>query len=172
MRFSRFRATGELHGRQNLTCKHSCSTCANVCLIASVAGCHVSSRRALCGRRRRADARDPRRLGSRSMDNASMPRDGMYTTSEAAQQVCADLRSRDVQRVSAASDLSSACPHAIAGGASLLGMAMWHGGAAVSTFARHAYAALVPRALARVIPPQYLRCAGGHREWTAAACVA
>eukprot|EP00966_Prymnesium_polylepis_P017167 395814-Prymnesium_polylepis.1 len=55
-------------------------------------------------------------------------------------------------------------------------MAMWHGGAAVSTFARHAYdaLALVPRALARVIPPQYLelRCAGGHCERTAAACVA
>ena len=105
-------------------------------------------------------------------DDSADASGGMYTTSEAAQQVCADLRSRDVQRVSAASDLSSACPHAIAGGASLLGMAMWHGGAAVSTFARHAYAALVPRALARVIPPQYLRCAGGHRERTAAACVA
>ena len=42
-----------------------CSTCAAACLTASVAGCHASSRRALCGRSSRADAADPLRLGRR-----------------------------------------------------------------------------------------------------------
>ena len=78
---------------------------------------------------------------------------GIDTTSEAAQQVCADLLSRDARRASAGPDLSRACPHAIAGGASLLGMATGHAGAAAATVACHAHAALAPCALARVIPP-------------------
>jgi hypothetical protein len=72
------------------------------------------------------------------------PRRGIDTTSEAAQQVCADLLSRDARRVSAGPDLSRACPHAIAGGASLRGMATGHAGAAAATVARLSRAMRTP----------------------------
>jgi hypothetical protein len=60
-----FRATGELHGLQHLACKRPCSACAAACLTASAAGCHASLHRALCGRRRWADAAGPIRIGRR-----------------------------------------------------------------------------------------------------------